>query len=81
MRQLEVEKSKRSHCNAHDSEILDPQSDFKQIKVHAQMQIHFMQTNTNTYLETNKDILLFRTKTISTSATYDSKISVLQTYI
>ena len=35
MGELEVEKSKRSHCNAHDSEILHLQSDYKQIKVHA----------------------------------------------
>ena len=48
MGQLELEKLKRSHCNAHDSEILDPQSDFKQIKVHTQMQMHVMQTNANT---------------------------------
>ena len=38
-------KLERSHCNAHDSEILHPQSDFKQIKLlHTQMQRHDVHT-------------------------------------
>ena len=69
---LKQEKLKQSHCNAHDSEILDSRSDFKQIKVRTQMQIHLMQTNTNTYLDTNIDTFTHQEAKLFQSAKYQS---------